>query len=231
MFSFVVLLEAHSTRRPNFSMSERRSTMNRNTLRGIAQLLLPALFLTVFAAGQGLTSSDREKGLRYLAETRNGVVEATKGLSEAQWKFKPGPDRWSIAEIVEHLALVENLLLENVRPQLASSTTVVRDRDPKQMDATILAKMPDRSTKYQAPPPIVPTGRWTPQVALDRFLASRQQTVAFLKSDADLRGPVVTHPAFGAMDGYEWILAIAGHSERHTKQILEVKADSNFPEK
>jgi len=205
--------------------------MNRNTLRGIAQLLSPALFLTVFAAGQDLTSSDREKGLRYLAETRNGVVEATKGLSEAQWKFKPGPGRWSIAEIVEHLALVENLLLENVRPQLASSTTIARDRDPKQMDATILAKMPDRSTKYQAPPPIVPTGRWAPQAALDRFLASRQQTVAFLKSDADLRGPVVTHPAFGAMDGYEWILAIAAHSERHTKQILEVKADSNFPEK
>ena len=96
--------------------------MNRNTLRGIAQVLSAALCLTVFAAGQDLSSSDREKGLRYLAETRNGVVEATKGLSDAQWKFKPGPDRWSIAEIVEHLALVENFLLENVRPQLASST-------------------------------------------------------------------------------------------------------------
>jgi len=29
--------------------------------------------------------------------------------------------------------------------------------------------------------------------------------------------------------GYEWILFIAAHSERHTKQILEVKADPNFP--
>jgi uncharacterized damage-inducible protein DinB len=201
--------------------------MNRNTLRALS----PALFLTVLAAGQDLTSSDREKGLRYLAETRNGVVEATKGLSDAQWKFKPGPDRWSIAEIVEHLALVENFLLENVRPQLASSTAVAPDRDLKQVDANILAKIPDRSTKFQAPPPIVPTGRWTPQVALDRFLASRQQTVAFLKSDADLRGHVVTHPVAGPMDGYQWILSIAAHSERHTKQILEVKADSGFPEK
>jgi hypothetical protein len=203
--------------------------MNRNTLRGIAQLLSPVLFFSTLAVGQNLTSSDREKGLRYLADTRNGVVEATKGLSEAQWKFKPAPDRWSIAEVVEHLVLVENFLLENVRPQLAKSSAIAPDRDPKQVDAMILARMPDRSTKYQAPPPIVPTGRWTPQVALDRFLADRQQTIAFLKSDADLRGPVVNHPAFGAMDGYEWILAIAGHSERHTKQILEVKADSNFP--
>ncbi len=205
--------------------------MNRNTLRAIAQALAPALFLSALAAGQGLTSTDREKGLRYLADTRNGAVEATNGLSDAQWKFKPAPDRWSIAEIIEHLVLVESFLQENVRPRLASSTATVQDRDPKEVDAMILAKMPDRSSKYQAPPPIVPTGRWTPQVALDRFLASRQQTVAFLKSDADLRGPVVTHPAFGAMDGYEWILAIAAHSERHTKQILEVKADPNFPAK
>ena len=205
--------------------------MNRNTLRGIARVLTPALFLSALAAGQGLTPADREKGLRYLADTRNGVIEATKGLSDAQWKFKPAPDRWSIAEVLEHIVLVENYLLENVRPQLASSTAPVPDRDPKQMDAMILARMPDRSAKFQAPPPIVPTGRWTPQVALDRFLADRKETVAFLKSDADLRGPVVTHPAFGAMDGYEWILAIAGHSERHTKQILEVKADPNFPAK
>ncbi len=204
--------------------------MSRYNLRAIAQVLSPVVFASVLAAGQDLTSSDREKGLRYLADTRNGLVDATKGLSEAQWKFKSAPDRWSIAEIVEHLVLVENLLLENIRPQLASSSSVApADRDPKQIDAAILAQMPDRSTKYQAPPPIVPTGRWTAQAALDRFLTSRQQTVAFLKSDADLRGHLVSHPVFGSMDGYEWILAIAAHTDRHTKQILEVKADSNFP--
>jgi hypothetical protein len=33
----------------------------------------------------------------------------------------------------------------------------------------------------------------------------------------------------GKMDGYEFILFIAAHSERHVKQINEVKADPNFP--
>ncbi len=33
------------------------------------------------------------------------------------------------------------------------------------------------------------------------------------------------------LDAYEWVLFIAAHSERHTKQILEVKADPNFPRK
>jgi len=110
--------------------------MTRHNFRTIAQVLSPVIFASVLAAGQDLTSSDREKGLRYLADTRNGHVDATKGLSEAQWKFKPAPDRWSIAEIVEHLAFVENLLLENVRPQLAGSSSVApADRDQKQIDA------------------------------------------------------------------------------------------------
>ena len=31
------------------------------------------------------------------------------------------------------------------------------------------------------------------------------------------------------LDPYQWLLFIAAHSERHTKQMLEVKADPNFP--
>ena len=33
------------------------------------------------------------------------------------------------------------------------------------------------------------------------------------------------------MDGYQWILTAAAHVERHTKQMLEVRADPNFPTK
>ena len=36
---------------------------------------------------------------------------------------------------------------------------------------------------------------------------------------------------YDKMDGYQWILAAAAHTERHTKQILEVRADANFPAK
>jgi hypothetical protein len=34
---------------------------------------------------------------------------------------------------------------------------------------------------------------------------------------------------FPKFDAYEWVLFIAAHSERHLKQILEVKADLNYP--
>jgi hypothetical protein len=31
------------------------------------------------------------------------------------------------------------------------------------------------------------------------------------------------------MDGYEWVLTAGAHTDRHTRQILEVKADPRFP--
>jgi hypothetical protein len=31
------------------------------------------------------------------------------------------------------------------------------------------------------------------------------------------------------MDGYQWALTVAAHDQRHVFQILEVKADPNYP--
>jgi DinB family protein len=102
------------------------------------------------------------------------------------------------------------------------------DRDTAKADAMVLAMVPDRSHKAQAPPQFVPTGRWTPAETLDHFQKSRARTIAFLDSTPDLRAHVSESP-LGPLDGYEWMLFMAAHSERHTKQILEVKADPNFP--
>src|SRR5262245_47593986 len=84
--------------------------MTRNIWNTITQLLSITLWLVAVAVGQDVAPSEREKAFRYLEETRTGVADAVKGLSEAQWKFKPAPDRWSIAEVVEHLAVVEDLV-------------------------------------------------------------------------------------------------------------------------
>ena len=40
----------------------------------------------------------------------------------------------------------------------------------------------------------------------------------------------VSNGRFDLLDGYQWILAAAAHTERHTKQVLEVRADEAFPE-
>ncbi len=49
-----------------------------------------------------------------------------------------------------------------------------------------------------------------------------------MKTTPDLREHVTEGPV-GKLDAYEWLLFIGAHSERHTKQILEVKADAGFP--
>ncbi len=191
--------------------------------------LVGLLSMAGIADAQDITTSEREQALHYLTETRAEVAGAVKGLTDAQWNFKPAPDRWSIREVLEHIEVVEDLLNTGIRARLEKGAAPAADRDARQVDAVVLSKVPDRSIKAQAPPQIAPTGRWSGPAALERFLASRQQTINWLKSDNDLRGHMADHPILGPLDSYEWILAGAAHSERHTKQILEVKADPGFP--
>jgi hypothetical protein len=188
-----------------------------------------AVSLAGGVSGQDITNAERDQAVRYLAQTHAGVTQAVQGLSVGQFNFKPAPDCWSVAEVLEHISIVEDAVLNGVRTRLEKAPGPGDARDAQQVDAMVLARVLDRSTKVKAPPHLNPTGQSSPAAILERFLASRQHIVNWLKSDADLRGHVLDHPVLGALDGYEWILAAAGHSERHTKQILEVKADPNFP--
>jgi hypothetical protein len=199
--------------------------MKRNIWYGSSLLLAGTLSLAV---GPEVTTPEREKAVHYLDRTREGLVDATKGFSDEQWKFKPAPNRWSAAEVVEHLVLIENMV-HGIVGKMEQAPAAGPDHDPKKVEALILAKVPDRAEKAEAPAPAVPSGRWIPAETLEHFLKSRGETVSLLRSAPGLRGHVVNHPVFGPFDGYEWILAVAAHSERHTKQILELKADPHFP--
>jgi hypothetical protein len=189
-------------------------------------LLVCTLLFGIPAFTQSLTPAEREKGVQYLEQTRDGVVAAVKGPSSAQMKFKPAPDRF--AETLEHIALAENDA-HNLFAQTMKSLTGPPDRDFAKVDAMIVAMVPDRSRKAQAPPQLVPTGRWTPSETLDHFLKSRAEAIALMKSTPDLREHVADSPFGQKWDAYEFLLFGAAHSERHTKQINEVKADPNFP--
>lgn len=198
-------------------------------MKRISVISSALLFAGSAAFGQGLTQADRDRGVQYLEQTRDAVVAAVKGLSEAQMKFKSAPDRWSVAETLEHIAKAEDFIFQNVTDQVMKAPAGPAGRDTAKIDAMVLAMIPDRSHKAQAPPPLVPTSSWTPADTLDHFLKSRAKTIAFLESTADLREHAADSPLGQPLDAYEWLLFIAAHSERHTKQILEVKADPNFP--
>ena len=68
-----------------------------------------------------LESTELEQTFQYFDQTRNRVIEATSGLSDAQWRFKPAPDRWSIAENLEHMVMVQERVLGPIREKLAQA--------------------------------------------------------------------------------------------------------------
>jgi hypothetical protein len=202
------------------------------TMALCALALLLAAFGTAAAKAQGVSQAEKDHALQYLESTKKGVLEATKGLSDAQWNFKTAPDRWSVAEVMEHLAAAEDMLRGMTQEQVMK-TPAIPARDPaelKKIDEAVIAMVPDRSHKVDAPEPLRPTNRFgSPAEAQKHFLESRAATEEYLKSTPDLRAHAVDSPMGMKLDGYEWVLLIAGHSERHTKQMLEVKADPNFP--
>jgi len=194
---------------------------------------LVALFLITGAAGttaQELTPAEKERALQYLESTKKNVLEATKGLSEAQWNFKSAPDRWSVAQVMEHIAASEDFIRDNLlKEKVMVAPAGEPGRDVKRIDEAVLARVPDRTHKAQAPEPLVPSNRFgSPDSSVKHFVESRATTEQFLKTATGLRDHVMDGPV-PTMDGYEFVLFIAAHGERHTKQINEVKADPNFP--
>lgn len=192
----------------------------------------PAVAKSVAAAPSTLTKEERDRGVDYLKQTQKDFLAAIEGASEAQWKFKPAPDRWSMAEVAEHIALTEETLWTLVRDKIMKSpATPERAAEVKGKDEIILAKIPDRSRKAQAPEQLRPTGRWATREALVKdFEKTRADEISFLReTKEDLRSHLEDHPALKTMDAYQWLLFNGAHSKRHTAQILEVKADPNFP--
>lgn len=193
-------------------------------------LAFAAVLLASFAApAQELTPADKDKALQYLESTKKDVLDATTGLSPAQWNFKPAPDRWSIAECMEHIAAAEDFIRDNIVNAVMKAPPAP-GRDVAAIDAGILENVPARKTKVQAPEPIKPTNRFgSPEGSIKHFLDSRAATEEFLKTTSGLRDHAADSPTGAKWDAYEFILLIAAHSERHTNQIKEVKTDPNYP--
>ena len=192
------------------------------TVSGWAQAAAPAT----------LSPEEREFALKNLQTTHDKFLQSIAGLSQKQWTFKPGPDRWSVAEVAEHITVSESTILGLIQKQVMASPAAPEKREQvKGKDEMLLQRMPDRSHKAQAPEFLRPTGRWPTEADLTKaFEESRKVTMDYVRTtNDDLRDHFFDHPVFGTMDGYQWLLLLSGHSARHTAQIEEVKADPNFP--
>ena len=201
---------------------------------------MKAIFLAlalVFTADatQTLSKEERDKAVTELEGSKKAFLDATKGLSAAQWNFKSAPDRWSVAECAEHIALSEGFIFGVVSDRIMKAPANPEKRDAaKGKDDKIIPMLQDRTHKAIAPEQIDPAKNkpMTGEESVKLFLDNRAHTIDYIKTtQEDLRDHLFDHPVpvFGTMDAYQWVLFLSGHSRRHTAQILEVKADPNFP--
>jgi hypothetical protein len=193
---------------------------------------LALLVATPVFAADPVPNADREKLVKHLQRTQEAFLKSVDGLSEAQWNFKAAPDKWSIAQCAEHIAAAETLIRGAVEKGLATPLEAGQPAAELVKDDIITTMVVDRSKKFSAPEPLVPTDRFgSPAAAVEAFRKERGVTIKLAESDAQFRAHAVKHPAMGMVDTYGWMLFLSAHSERHTLQIEEVKANPDFPKK
>ena len=129
-----------------------------------AVVLSVLLFTIGQGAAAGPSAADRQAAATYLEETKQQFLKSIDGLSEAQWTFKAGPDRWSIAEVAEHIAISESTILGLITDKILQGP-VATTKAPLP-DEKVMAMITDRSQKAQAPEMLRPANRWATRQAL-----------------------------------------------------------------
>jgi hypothetical protein len=197
-------------------------------------LLLALLVITGLAGtitSTSITSKERKFATSHLKETKSDVIKSVKGLSQAQLDFKAAPDKWSIKECTYHIAISEKNIWQMMETALNQPANPEKRSEIKLNDEQVIKILEDRSKKFKTTETFEPknTPYKTMNEALESFKSLRADHIKYLKNTTeDLRNHVAQTPA-GWIDCYQLCLFMSAHSNRHTQQIEEVKADPNFP--
>lgn len=171
-----------------------------------------------------ITDAERELAIKVLTRSRTTLLDAVDGVTDEESRWKPNPERWSILQYVEHLAVSDDGLVDLVRRIL---TTPPQPETPEERDARVarIAGTKIERGVNNAPERLQPKARFaTLQEAVDAFLAARERTLAFAhETQDDLRSHFAPHPVLGPMDGLQWLMGNARHAESHSGHILELR--------
>ena len=194
-------------------------------------ILLFATHAVAQPPAKTFTEKDREFALKFLNDTKADYVKQLTGLSDAQLNFRAAEGRWTIAEIAEHITVVETALFGMFTSPTAAKTFKCEEV-PRIVDTMLILAITNRGQKFTAPEQVRPNGRWkTVPDLLASFEKTRTATIDFIKNNkADLRATFVQSP-MGTVDSFQGILFITGHGDRHLAQLKEVKADAKYPAK
>jgi DinB superfamily len=193
--------------------------------------LAALVFVSFVAAPAGLSKKERKTATKFLKDSEKNAVKLVSKLSDAQLKFKPSPDQWSVEECMMHIAASEKMLRGMVDNGVKAAANPEKRADIKMTDEQVMKMIEERTTKVKTFSPLEPpnTGYKTAADAVASFQENRAKLIDYLKTTSDdLRNHVLTLQ-IGSFDAYQMALFIGGHSNRHVNQMKEVMADPNFP--
>lgn len=182
--------------------------------------------------GPTLTTEERAKAIKLLNESHKQTLDLIEGLSEEQLKFKATPEKWSVLEVAEHIALAEGLLFGAVDGALAAKENPEWETKTKGKTEFLERVIVSRDRKASAPESIVPSGKLTRDEVIAKLKESRAKTLKFAEeTKLPLKAHTFDHPfpVFNTLNAYQWLIYIPLHNIRHNQQIEEVKANPNFP--
>jgi hypothetical protein len=205
-------------------------TLRTHIVRCSAIFTLTICLLTAPLFAATMSAEDREHLLVHFEMTTQMVAEQVRGLSPAQLEYKASPDRWSIREVVSHLAVAEPDYWRDIQKALKAPPDM-QNKKSSATDADILWYGIDRvvHTKTGGGHEKVDTYKDLGE-ALGKFQTLRATMIEYIKTTND---DMRAH-SFGdreVIDCWQWMLEISTHAERHIQQIREIKNGASFPAK
>jgi hypothetical protein len=162
--------------------------------------------------------------MSYVEEKRRELIKSFAGVSGDRLCRRPAPEGWSVAEILEHLRMVESSVARLVTKRVGqareaglgeekSTTSVMSSFD--RFSATL-----ERAV-MQAPATVQPRANIDISEALDGLESSREALRAAVVSATGLSLGEIrhTHPFLGELNLYQWLIFVGQHDGRHKKQI------------
>jgi DinB superfamily len=123
----------------------------------------------------------------------------------------------SFADVLEHMAIANELTSRRFK------TLIGRESDESFSSSVEDDEIPHLFWRAPEPPGLaVPTGTWNDQdEAIERFRVGAASLAELAKGEyGDMRRKGDRHPIFGFLDGVQWALFAAAHTERHRAGIL-----------
>jgi hypothetical protein len=160
----------------------------------------------------------------YLDETRAAVLQAVAPLSPEDAARRPGPEAWSVDEILTHLCLVEPGVAKRIAKSVGKAKGEGLERETSvasvlgSLDGPALDKL---NEKQVAPEFVEPKAVLSKSEALAALALSRE-SLRHAMAEADgwaLETVVAPHPRLGTINMYQWLVFVGHHERRHLAQI------------